>query len=120
MVATYKTANRTILAIFAILAAAVAAAVAAGVATCPSRALFGRECILCGCTRDFLSMMRLEFRFINPISPWLACSLAAELPYRAVFSFAHAPRALCAADAALHAIAAAAFLAANFSILFSG
>jgi len=84
---------------------------------CSARIVLGKECILCGMTRDFFGMLRGETSFLNPISPYVFAVISLELAWRAWFSFKTASRRLAIADAMVHVVLGVVFMAANFAYL---
>lgn len=111
---TYKTVNRALIAAMVILAALISIAYFRNDVNCLMRLKEGRECIICGCTRDFFDMFHFAAPTRNPLSGYLFFAIAFELVYRVVYAFKTAPRALIIADIVSHGIAAAIFMTFNF------
>ena len=113
----YRTTNRWLLATFALLAAAIVANHYLSLTQCMAKDVFGKDCILCGCTRDFFTLLRGGTRFVNPASPFVFSIIAVEIAWRTVFSFAKAPRALVVSDIVLHGALGAFVFVANIAAL---
>lgn len=81
---------------------------------CTARILWGRECIFCGCTRDWFLFVNGDFNFRNPISPWIFTLIIIELPWR-VFAILKRNmwRWAIVADCTFHAIALISLSVAN-------
>ena len=105
------------LAAFALLAAGIVVNYCFGSARCAATYVFGKECMLCGCTRDFFTLLHGGGRFLNPASPYVFPILALETVWRVVFSFAKAPRALVVSDIVLHAALGVFVFVANIVVL---
>ena len=85
--------------------------------SCWLKAVYGRECILCGCTRDFMGVFGGR-PIQNDYSVALMCILSGELVWRLVASIFRFGRKVMAVDAALHVLLAAVFLYFNFALIF--
>ena len=117
---SYRIINLTLLLSFVLMTVAIVIMHLTGRGDCAARILWGRECILCGCTRDFFSLFNGECNFINPISPWVFALIGIELPWR---MFAALKRTIwqgvIVADYAIHALMLIALSRANIMRLFS-
>ena len=110
--------NRTLLASLAILAIAISLVHLSGKGGCSARIVLGKECVLCGMTRDFFGLLRGNFSFRNPLSPFLFALTVFELAWRCLFSFKLASGKTMLADAILHSVLLVAVFTANFVKLF--
>lgn len=116
----YRTTNRWLLVVLALLALGITANNYFNVVRCVAVDVFGRECILCGCTRDFFTLLRGGGELINPASPLVFAFLIIEVVVRTVFSFVNVSRAFVVSDIVLHCILGAFVLVVNIIVLVSG
>lgn len=82
--ATYRTVNAALLAAFVLFLFAILIAYAYGVNSCWLRVLCGKDCILCGCTRDVIGILCGRAPTLNAASPFILACLAVELAWRVV------------------------------------
>ena len=100
----YRQINRIILLAGILLFAVIALAGIFNLGTCPAAAV-GRPCCLCGCTRDFLSMLHGSFDELrNPLSIWLFPIVVLEFIFRVVGSCVSFKKNVFWADIAIHAV----------------
>ena len=78
----YRTTNFALLTCCVLIVTAIVVSYKTNHGVCAAKALWGRECILCGCTRDWFLFVNGNFNFHNPISPWIFTLLILELPWR--------------------------------------
>lgn len=114
----YRLVNRILAAALAVLAAAALARHYAGCDTsCWARLVYGRECVLCGCTRDFAGLLRGEAPWRNAWSAFFFAAYALEWLWRAAGAFVCFSRRVAAADILVHAAAGAVFMFFNVKTL---
>ena len=100
---TYRLVNRVLLLSIVLGVGAILAVHWCEGDTCWMRKLYGKDCILCGCTRDFLDILSGNAPSRNDASCLLFGLSAVELAWRTFFSFrlVRSVRVMIA-DAALH------------------
>ena len=113
----YRTTNKWLLVAFTVLAVGIIANDYFGVVRCPSVEAFGKECVLCGCTRDFFTLLHGGGELINPVSPFLFAFTAVEIVLRIALSFLQVPRGFMLFDIVLHCALGAFVLVVNFIVL---
>ena len=86
--------------------------------SCWLKTVYGRECILCGCTRDFMGMLFGSRPVHNDYSGPLVCILSGEFVWRLVASIFRFGRKVMAIDAFLHVFLGSVFLYLNFALIF--
>jgi hypothetical protein len=86
--------------------------------SCLSKRIADRECILCGCTRDFVDILSGIPPTRNPISLWLFYFICGELVFRFILSFLRSARKVIAVDVTVHAVILVIFIYYNFKIVF--
>lgn len=89
-----------------------------GDTTCWLKKGFGRECILCGCTRDFVDVFSGKDPCRNPLTYWLVYVIGGEIVWRVYGSLIRPGRIAMIFDISIHAVIAAVFLFFNFKIMF--
>ena len=115
---TYLLVNRCLILVGLVFLVAVLAVHHTGVTTCWSRVMYGKDCVFCGCTRDFVRMSHGEAPCFNRASGWLLALAFAELVWRTVFSFMRARRLAVWTDMLLHAALALWLTVSNVVTLF--
>jgi len=111
---TYRIVNKSLVVGGLIMVALIIAAHMRGMGVCGWRILTGGECIACGCTRDFFSILKLDFDFINPLSPFIFIVLLGELLFRLVASFATMRLGTVVVDSIIHGVLLLCIMCANF------
>lgn len=107
---TYRIVNGVAIAMM-VAFALFGALTALGLPTPCSMANRDPGCILCGCTRDFVSMVNGEYVFRNPLSPFIFIGLATEFTFRTFALFArHVHKAIIVTDAFIHSFVAISIL----------
>ena len=115
----YRTANITILLALSAMALAIGAwSVLCDDPCCSLRVLTGHACIVCGCTRDFGLIARLEPPVHNPYSLYIFVFLALEFAYRAIGALRSLPRKFAICDISVHVPVVAFILYWNFRVLW--
>ena len=119
-VMTYRIVNRAVLAAFAV----VAMAVAVKTATCDWNMCFlsatmGRACILCGCTRDVVCLLKGEPMVNNPWAGYILFGIALELVGRGLASFLTFPRSVWKFDALVHGVMLVIFMIVHAAIILT-
>lgn len=71
---------------------------------CLMRAWFKEECLLCGCTRDFIGILRLQWPTLNIVSLYLFIGLVLECCYRCLGTIIPFPRWMAKLDILGHLI----------------
>lgn len=117
---TYRLVNRALFVAGLVVITIIALVHCFGTGVCMLRLLEGRECMLCGCTRDFFKMIHGDCNFINPVSPFIFALLIFEAVYRGILSFVLVGRKIARADAIFHALLLVTLVFFNFLIIFNG
>ena len=116
---TYLLVNRILaLAMVALGAAIVIVHCGLGATSCWLKTVYGRECIICGCTRDFFDIVSTGGPVRNKLSIWLMAWVVAEFIWRLLFSFVRVGRLAAVCDILLHAVGAGIFLIFNLMMIF--
>lgn len=74
------------------------------VEVCWSYARYGKECVLCGCTRDFVAILLGNFPTHNVASIYIFIGLTVELLYRMFGSFIRLPFWVMLVDLVYHVV----------------
>lgn len=116
----YRQVNLVLLVVGTLLCTAIVLGGVFRIGMCPGAA-FGRPCCLCGCTHDFLAILRGDFAaVVNPLSAWLFPVVVAEFVFRLWGSFRAFGPSVLRADIALHAVVFAVLAYCNLSNLIRG
>ena len=115
---TYRFLCRMLVVAGIMLAAVIFVAYWYGGGDCGLRILSGKNCILCGCTRDFIGVLNLDFTFINPLSPYIFAMLFCEFAFRCLGSLVLFPMWAWIVDASFHCVVLVAFVVVNFVVMF--
>ena len=99
----YRRVNRLLLLVGALMAAWVVLAYdPEGPGRCWYRLRFGRDCLFCGCTRDFTAILSGDWPSQNPLSIWFFCFVVFECAWRFFGSCRVLSRRVVWTDALLH------------------
>lgn len=117
-VAAYRIVNRWVLLVMVICIGLVAVAHFCGINTCWLRSRYGIDCFLCGCTRDFVSIVRTgETGGFNSASVFVFLGLTMELVWRVLGSLVELRMWAIKMDVILHTIAIIALCSLNLSLI---
>lgn len=118
---TYRLVNRVLLLSIVLGVGAILAVHWCGGDTCWMRKLYGKDCIFCGCTRDFLDILSGSTPSRNAASYPLFFLSIAELAWRTFFSLrlVRSVRVMIA-DAAFHVPELLLLVFWNIKSLFGG
>lgn len=117
MSATYRGVNVSLCAAFVLCLIAVLAAYANDVGSCWLRMRFGKDCLLCGCTRDIADILSGGVSTRNALSGCLLAGFVLEVGWRVVASFASFGRAVVCIDVLVHSAAALILVIMNVGCL---
>lgn len=115
----YRFVNRMLILVGGVLCALITVSYRFELGVCGLRALCGRECVLCGCTRDFFALLNGRTAFINPQSGLIFMLLFVQLCYRSLMSFLPAGKKVWICDAIVSGGILLVFGMANFEVLYA-
>lgn len=119
IVENYRLCNRMILVSMVIVLVLIASFTMRGEGYCWLKCVYGRECLLCGCTRDLISILSLKgmAQLRNKYSVVLWLCVVAEWAWRLWASFRCVPRKGIRLDMILHSILGLVFMGVNISVM---
>lgn len=106
----YRIVNVSVLAALVLCFIAILAVNGCGVSSCWMRAVYGKDCPLCGCTRDVLAILSGRRPTLNQLSTFLFVGLAIELVWRFLASILTLGSRTIRIDIVLHALLIIVFL----------
>lgn len=116
----YRRVNRLLLLVGALMAAWVVLAYdPEGPGRCWYRIRFGRDCLLCGCTRDFTAILSGDWPSQNPSSIWFFGFAVIECAWRLFGACRVLSRRVVWTDALLHGGLALVVLAWNAWVMMA-
>lgn len=86
MSTTYQRVNILLCCAFILCLCAVLIVYACGANSCWSRMCYGKDCMLCGCTRDIVDMLSGKVPTRNALSCYLMVGIISEMFWRIVSS----------------------------------
>lgn len=113
----YRLLNRIILLAGCVLCVLIILAHRYQWGVCGLRTLYVRECILCGCTRDFFALLNGNTSFLNPCSIVIFGFLFLQLCFRTMMSLFRVVRCVWIADAIVTGGFLLGFEIANFKVI---
>lgn len=114
----YKLVNRLVLLVMLVIGCAILVADCLGMPGCTLKQATGKDCVLCGCTRDFHSLISGTWTFINPASPYVFAVLFVEFCWRIFAGRREFRFKVMCADIVLHILFGLLIVVWNFSNLF--
>lgn len=114
----YRLLNRIILLAGCVLCVLIILAHRYQWGVCGLRTLYGSECILCGCTRDFFALLNGGASFLNPCSNVILGFLFLQLCFRSMMSLFCVVRCVWIADAIVSGGFLLGFEIANFKVIY--
>lgn len=116
---TYMLLNRVLVLAMVVLGAAIVTCHCwIGTTSCWLKTVFDRECIFCGCTRDFFDIVSTGGPVRNKLSVWMMGWVVAEFTWRLLGSFVRVGRLVVVYDILFHVVTTSIFLVFNFMIIF--
>ncbi len=115
----YLLVNRVLLVSMVVVCAAILTVhFTSGATTCWLKAVCGRECIICGCTRDFIDIVSSGGQIRNKLSVWLMGLLVLEFIWRLTASCFRMDKTAAVVDAVVHVFIMSFFMYFNFMYMF--
>lgn len=100
---TYLLVNRILALSMVVLGAAIVIVhCSIGTTSCWLKTVYGRECIICGCTRDFFDIVSAGGPIRNKLSIWLMGWVVMEFIWRLLVSFVRVGRIAAIYDILFH------------------
>lgn len=116
---TYKLINLLLLSAVAFLSVIILAVHFSGGKSCWLRVVYGKDCFVCGCTRDLVGVFTGREGWINSYSPYFFGLIACDILWRIVASVWTFGKKVWLLDAAIHAGLICWILIMNFKYIFS-
>lgn len=110
MLTTYRIVNISILVALGLCLCAILITYKTNVDPCWLRACCGRDCILCGCTRDVMSILSGDVPTRNALSPLFFAAIAVEFGWRILSSVVSFGQRIVYLDIFIHGFLIAIFM----------
>ena len=85
--------------------------------SCWLKTVYGRDCIICGCTRDFFDILSAGGPVRNKLSTWLMGGVVVEFIWRLLVSFVRVGRLAVICDILLHVVVIGVLFTFNLMII---
>lgn len=116
--ATYRFVNLSLVASFSLFVCLILGAHFMGESSCWLRKIANKECILCGCTRDFISLFSGEMPKNNEWSLYIFFGLFLELIWRVFVSVVPMGKRVVYGDIIFHSFMMIFVIIVNFKNIF--